>query len=272
LRRWSSGHPSVTVLLVASLTGAFVAQWILETFPPDQLAQSDWLKSWLALDGAKVVSGDWWQFLTYGLLHAGPLHLLANLLLLYFAGRELEPIIGPRQTAGIFFIGQFVGAAAQLLVLPGPLVGVSAGVAALVCALATTLPELEVDGHVFLVVPLKLRAKTIGLGLALASVIWWFTLAAASAGPAAAFTGCVLGWFYARRLGFGRPFWFQRLLYERRQREARLARMPAEQFMAEEIDPILEKIGRTGLASLTRSERTLLERGREKIAGKAARK
>jgi hypothetical protein len=117
-------------------------------------------------------------------------------------------------------------------------------------------------------VPLRLCAKYFGLGLALISTICWFMNALPGVGPAAVFTGCVVGWFATRRLGFGRPFWFQRMIFDHRQREARLDRMPADQFVAEEIDPILEKIARSGMASLTRAERRILERGREKMAGK----
>jgi hypothetical protein len=44
--------------------------------------------------------------------------------------------------------------------------------------------------------------------------------------------------------------------------------MTAEEFIAQEIDPLLEKISRDGMGSLTRAERKLLAKGREKIAGK----
>lgn len=42
--------------------------------------------------------------------------------------------------------------------------------------------------------------------------------------------------------------------------------MDAEQFIAEEVDPLLEKISRSGLRSLSRRERHTLARGREKLA------
>ena len=45
--------------------------------------------------------------------------------------------------------------------------------------------------------------------------------------------------------------------------------MSPEQFIAEEVDPVLDKISREGIASLTRSERRRLARAREKIAEKA---
>jgi hypothetical protein len=41
--------------------------------------------------------------------------------------------------------------------------------------------------------------------------------------------------------------------------------MSADQFIAEEIDPLLDKISKRGLASLSRRERQLLARAREKM-------
>jgi hypothetical protein len=57
-------------------------------------------------------------------------------------------------------------------------------------------------------------------------------------------------------------------MLERRQREERLDRMSPDQYMTEEIDPTLDKIARDGIRSLTRQERRILERGREKISQK----
>ncbi len=267
-RYWVGGRPSVTVLLVACLTGAFASQWMLTMLDP-VLVDDGWIAAWLAVGSESLSGGKWWQFLTFGFLHDNPLHLLANLLLIYFAGREIEPIIGPRQTLSLFALGQIAGGLAHVLAMPAvPLVGASAGAAALVTAFATALPELEVIGHLFFVVPLKIGAKYFGLGLALISATCWITRSFPLAGPAAAFTGCVVGWIATRRLGFGRPFWFQRMIFDHRQREARLQRMPPEQFMAEEMDPILDKIAQSGMQSLTRAERKILERGRAKMDAK----
>ena len=44
--------------------------------------------------------------------------------------------------------------------------------------------------------------------------------------------------------------------------------MNAEQFIAEEVDPLLDKIARAGLHSLTRRERRTLSLARDKIAEK----
>ena len=49
------------------------------------------------------------------------------------------------------------------------------------------------------------------------------------------------------------------------QRELRIQRMNSDDFVRTEIDPILEKISREGIASLSRAERKVLEVGREKL-------
>jgi hypothetical protein len=77
--------------------------------------------------------------------------------------------------------------------------------------------------------------------------------------------GAIFGWAYVKQLGYGNPLAIQRYIFDRRQRAARLARMNPEQFVALEIDPILEKIAEQGVKSLTRAERKVLEQGREKL-------
>ena len=160
----------------------------------------------------------------------------------------------------------------QILAVPSVSVaGASAGVCAVLIAFTTILPEFEVTMLFFFVIPVRLRAKYVG----------WMVAGTAAALPLlrvmpdvahiAHLGGCVVGWIYARQLGFGNPLWVQRRLVERRQREARLARMDPDQYMVEEIDPILDKISRDGIRSLSRRERRILEQGREKISQKDTR-
>jgi hypothetical protein len=74
-----------------------------------------------------------------------------------------------------------------------------------------------------------------------------------------------MGWLYAHLLGFGHPSFLQRFLARRRTAAERFRHMDTAQFIAEEIDPLLEKISRDGVTSLTRAERRILARAREKI-------
>jgi hypothetical protein len=95
-------------------------------------------------------------------------------------------------------------------------------------------PEFEVVGHLFFVIPLKLRAKFFGMAIAVIGAACWAANIQPMIGPASVLFGSAFGWAYVRQLGFGNPFWWQRRLYERRQRTQRLARMNADQFVAEE--------------------------------------
>ena len=273
-RRWTEGRVTATAVLVAAQVAAYVLQFCLVMHGQDRgFAEDTWLRQWLGLSGDGLARGNYWQFASFILLHSGPFHALANALILYFAGRELEPIVGQRRFTAIFVLGTLLGGLVHWLVLPGvTLLGMSAGVVAVLVAFTTTLPELEVTVNLFFVLPVRLRAKHLAGALVGVCALMWYAGTAPEIGPVAMLAGCAVGWFHARHSGFGNPLFFQRYLFEKRQRAARLERMTPEQFISAEIDPILEKISRLGMRSLTRAERRVLEQGREKIAAKPVRR
>jgi len=272
VRRWPVGRTTATALAVALSAGAYGAQFIVETLFAGQPAHSI-LRDWLALDKGVIQSGEWWKFLSFGLLHADPVHLVANLLLLFLAGRELEPIVGPRHFATIYVAGNILGGLTHWTFMRAqPLVGISAGVAAVIVAYTTILPELEVTFHLLFVLPMRLRAKHLAWVLVATCGVCWWTNTASEIGPAGMIAGALFGWAYVKQLGYGNPLAIQRYIFDRRQRAARLARMSPEQFVTAEIDPILEKIAEHGVNSLTRAERKILEQGRGKLNSKAPQK
>ena len=272
-RRWAEGRVSATAVLVAAQAVAYTLQVCLVMHGQDRGYESAWLQQWLGLSGDGIALGNYWQFASFNLLHSGPFHALANALILYFAGRELEPIIGKQRFTGIFVAGTLLGGLVHWLLLPGvTLLGMSAGVVAVLVAFTTTLPELEVTVNLFFVLPVRLRAKHLAAALVVVCALMWYARTTPEIGPVAMLVGCAAGWFHARHAGFGNPLFFQRYLFEKRQRAARLERMTPDQFISVEIDPILEKISRQGLQSLTRAERKVLEQGREKIAAKPVRR
>ena len=63
------------------------------------------------LSGPDVANGDWWRVITGGFLHAGFLHLLLNMYVLYVAGSILEPGIGTPRFLGIYFVSLIAGLA-----------------------------------------------------------------------------------------------------------------------------------------------------------------
>lgn len=272
IRPWAAGRPSATALLIALSIGAFCAQMATEFFLGDRHGGKDLFFRWLALDGAGIHAGDYWRFFTFPLIHHDPLHLLASMLLLFFAGREVEPIVGARHFTAIFLGGIIVGGLTQWLVMPEfPITGVAAGAVAVFAAYATILPELEVVVHLLFVLPLRLRAKYLALALVGLSAVCWLTFTVPVIGPLGMIVASFYAWVYAQQLGFGNQLSIQRSIFEKRQRVARLERMSPEQFLTTEIDPILEKISAHGMRSLTRAERKILQQGSGKVSGKPAR-
>jgi membrane associated rhomboid family serine protease len=275
--QWSGGRASATTVVVAATAAAASAQWMVALMDRGVLLPPNALQDLLALSLESVNQGRLWQFFSFIFLHAGPLHLIGNLLLLYFAGREVEPILGTRHLLGLYFGGNFLGGIVHVAASANgwvpvdvPLVGISAGVLAVIAAYATILPDLDVRLSLFFVLPVNTRAKYLGIGATLIAAVLWITQAAPSLGPVAMIAGSIFGWSYTKQLGYGAPHALQRYFLRRKQREERLERMPPEQFINEEIDPILEKISQRGMQSLTRAERRILEKGREKIAAKVA--
>ena len=250
-------------LLVLVNVIAFAVQWSVEQFAPGLPTY------YLALSGEGIRHGYYWQFFTYMLLHGGWLHLLVNCVGLYFAGREVETICGPRHLLGMYIAGGIAGGLAQWAVSDGvPMLGASAGVCAVLMAFCTILPEWEITVLLFFVIPIRMRAKWLGRILIGSSILFVATGYAQDVGHIAHLGGAVTGWFYARQLGFGGSLWFLTVMRDRRRIRDRRARMDPEQFISEEIDPILDKISREGIHSLSREERRVLELGRDKIAKK----
>jgi membrane associated rhomboid family serine protease len=223
------------------------------------------------LSEAGVQNAYAWQFFTAIFLHDGVWHLLGNTLVLYLLGRDVESILGQRHFFWLYAAGAIAGELGHLFAMPATtvLLGASGGVAAVLVAYATILPELELTAMVFFVVPLRLKAKHLAYGVVGIGAVLMFVDRYGVLSHSAWLGGCAAGWLYAHLLGFGRPSFLQRALHQRKARSERLLHMDAEQFIAEEVDPLLEKISREGLQSLSRKERRTLARGREKLAGKA---
>ena len=274
-RHWAGRRPSLVTILVAVNVAVFFLQTLGAAFARGQVDY------WFALSSAGIRSGYAWQFLTYMFLHgdpavpaSGPIHLLVNMLTLFFAGREVESIVGQKHLIGIYFGGGLLGGIAQIALSPATthLSGASAGVCATLLAFTTILPEIEITALLFFILPVRLKAKYLALGFVAISVVCIATGSLAGVGHIAHLGGCLVGWLYVKHLGFGHPLRIQRYVFEKRERAARMERMTPEQFISEEIDPLLEKISREGLHSLTRAERKILEKGRSKIATRVERR
>jgi membrane associated rhomboid family serine protease len=260
-RRWTQQSCVVLLTLLGLNIAIFVAQLFLEAYRPG------FIHDYLGISDRGVRDAYTWQFVIAPLLHSGPWHLLGNMLILFVLGRDLETILGQRHFLYLYLAGSFAGELGHLFLMPSNCVlfAASGGVAAVLVAYATILPELELTSTVFFLVPLRLKAKHLACGAFVLALILVLIDRGGTVVHSAYLGGCAAGWLYAHLLGFGRPSILQRVVSQRRAAAERYQQMDAEQFIVEEIDPLLEKISRAGLKSLTRNERRILARGREKI-------
>ena len=263
-QRWTQRSRVVLLALIGLNLAVAVAQLFLDAYQPG------FVREYLALSDHGLRSAYGWQFISAAFLHDGPWHLLGNMFLLYLLGRDVESIIGQRHFLFLYLTGTLAGELGHLFLMPesSALLAASGGPAAVVVAYAAILPELELTSGILFLLPIRLKAKHLAYGAFVLATLGIIFDRTATVAHSSFLGGCIGGWCYAHLLGFGRPSILQRALSQRRAEAERYRAMTAEQFIAEEIDPVLDKISREGIGSLTRAERRLLARAREKMAGK----
>ena len=261
--RWSPPQRVVLFSLIGLNTAIFVLQVFLQVYRPELVAR------YLGLSYRGIDQAYAWQFFSATFLHAGAFSFGASIFALYFLGRDMEAILGQKHFLYLYFAGVVGGELGHLFLMPhaSVLLAASGGVAAIIVAYAIILPELELVACSLLFLgPLKVKAKHLAWAVIGVGVLLMIFVRQGSVSHSAWLGGAATGWLYAHLLGFGRPSFLQRSLSRRRQAGERLRQMSFEEFVSEEIDPVLDKIARSGLGSLTRSERRTLGRVREKLA------
>ena len=115
-RQRTSVGTGLTVVKV--LIGINVAVYVLSVaqsggLSPDQQFLADW-----GLYGPAVANGEWYRLITAAFLHANPIHLLFNMLMLWWFGQALEGALGQARFAGVYFVSALAGSAGALLLTP----------------------------------------------------------------------------------------------------------------------------------------------------------
>ena len=260
-RSWAPPQRIVLYSLLGLNAAAFITQIVLTSW------NRGFVLEYLGLSDRGISDAYAWQFFTAPLLCNNVWHFLANMLVLYFIGRDVEVIIGQRQFLFLYLFGAFSGELGHLFLMPSDCVLFAAGggIAAIFVAYATILPELEMTTLLLFIVPVRLKMRRVAQVALIGAIALLLFDRTGTVGHSAFLGGAVAGWFYAHLLGFGRTSLLVRVLQQRRVKAERLRSMTPDQFVAEEIDPLPEKISRCGLASLSRRERRLLEQARKKM-------
>jgi len=285
--RWSA-----VVTLMTVLTVAFALQCINDVYIHSAVEFQ------LALTPEALQSGFVWQFLTFQFLHVNLWHLLGNLMGLWFIGQFVENILGRSRFLLAYFGAGVLGGLLQcvlMLAFPGhfaPFVfGASAGIMGIFAIFARLLGDSTIRLNFILPVRADVLLWITG-GISL-----FFTLVpsdrAGSTAHAAHLGGLLAGIAWVK-LGWYRDYvllpwegWLRRIrdwnLLRRhriqvvptragkRSDQRSLASHPDEdlstdEFVKSEVDPILDKISKQGIQSLTARERQILEKARDRMA------
>lgn len=193
--------PRMTSALIGVNCVIYALQFLLSFVSPGVLERL------FGLSAEGVLEGRWWEFVTYSFFHAGFVHLLLNMVGLWFGGRLLERAIGPVRLLLLYLFAGVAGGILQLLLVgqTNLLLGASASVCGIIIAFTATFPNAELLVLLFFLIPLRLKAKFLGWALVLTSLLFLVAGWEPWIGHAAHLGGCLAGFLFARLSGFAPP-------------------------------------------------------------------
>ncbi len=208
-----------------------------------------------------------WTIVTYMFLHAGPGHLLFNMLGLYFLGPRLEARLGGRRFLMLYFVSGIAGALLSIVTPFVRIVGASGAVFGVMLGFAYYWPRAVL--YIWGVLPVEARWLVIILtGLSL----WMGFSGGGNIAHFAHLGGFLGGFLYLRWLDYSSParrFKRKAALGTRPhgtsaqtdvQRWRAIERDRLHEVNQAELDRMLDKISSSGVESLTPEERAFLDR------------
>lgn len=195
-----------------------------------------------------------WRVITYQFLHGGVMHLVFNLIVLYFMGPFIERAWGSKAFLKYYLVcgaaGGVVYTGLVLLgVLPvGFMVGASGGIYGLMAAMVIMYPRMKV--LLWGIIPMTMYWLVI-----LAVILSFMNIAAGKnvGGEAAHLTGLAMGFAYVLYKPKFTQFRMQRSKgnWEKKVRQ--------EQNFQQEVDRVLDKVHHEGINSLSHAEKKVLQ-------------
>ncbi len=225
------------------------------------------LAPYLAFAPARILTRPW-TVATYMFVHANFLHLLFNMLGLFFFGPPLEARWGSREFLKYYLICGLGGALLSFVFgLYGAVVGASAAVFGIMLAFALNWPNAPIYFWGIFPIP----AKWLVAILAAMSLFSAFSGARDGVAHLAHLGGFAAGFLY---LKLGDGFRLRLASFKKRTpKQSRLTVIPGgslgsrpkpprrkdDEKLLDEVDRVLDKISASGLASLTAEERRILD-------------
>lgn len=216
-----------------------------------------------------------WTIITYQFIHGDIMHILMNLLILYWFGQMLINFLNKKQILGIYLTGGIAGGLIYLIamtflpVFQGRvslgMVGASASIMAILFAMATLRPSMEVKPIFFPPIQLKYIA------LALLIIDYLGTVQTNAGGAFAHIGGASFGVLYIKQLQQGRDLgkwtYFIGDLFKKRSKtkmkivhKSKTSVGKKFQNQEDKLNHILDKISQSGYGSLTSDEKDFLNK------------
>jgi membrane associated rhomboid family serine protease len=259
---WIKGHPiyGTTLLIIIHCV-------CLVSFSLLMALRYGAPQSALVFNSFAVVNGEVWRLFTYPFVQEPSLWFALEMLMLYWFGKDVEKFVGRKAYFGVY-LALILLPSMFLTILPkslGPqmLAGSSAVHFSIFVAFATIYPHALMFGRIF-------AKHIVYIYLAIFTLIYlaahdWSSLFVFHLSCGIAFCGMKLSGVQG-----GFDWWNEqrtKAQWKKMERK-RQVQVAQETEVNESIDPILEKISKQGMNSLTDSEKRTLERARSALLKK----
>lgn len=228
-----------------------------------------------------------WSIITYMFMHQDFIHLIFNLLALYWFGKIFISYFNQRQLLGLYILGGLGGAFSYIFaynfipyfekdILVSYLVGASASVMAIIFALVRYIPNKEIN--LALIGPVKL--KYLGISMLVLDIIG--TTSTNAGGCIAHIGGASVGFLFSnlyisdrditsyinRVINFINNFWNRQIKHKpkftvytntnKSNKQWNMGNSKTKREDNDEINRILDKIKKTGYTNLSEEEKKRL--------------
>lgn len=268
--RYSKGN--IVEKLIYINIAVFILTLLISVIQGLYEGQVNWLVKWFSLDDdVNSLLKKPWSIISYGFLHADFLHILMNLLVLYFIGNLFIEYFTQKQLLSFYFLGTFFGGIFYIFsqnyfpLFEGRsslLVGASAGISAIFIGITTYMPNYQ------------LKLRFIGFVKLWYLAAFWIALdvlgliGGNAGGHFAHLGGALFGYIYVANYSNKSINLFQKIASIFTQKKSPLKTVyksnekrkatETTDFNQKQIDDILDKISKSGYDTLTKQEKEFL--------------
>lgn len=270
--RYKSGN-IVEKLIYINIT-IFILTLLMNVLQGLYKGEMNWIVEWFSLENSfDVFLTKPWSIVSYGFLHGGFIHILFNLITLYFVGNLFIDYFTQKQLLNFYLLGTIFGGIVFMFsqnyfpLFEGKstvLVGASAGISAIFVGIATYIPNYQLKFRFVGFVKLwHLAAIWLALDV--------LGLAGGNAGGHFSHLGgSIFGFLYVTQASNKEIKIFDGILsffktkksplktVHKTQKTRQTTTQNSNDYNQKQIDAILDKISKSGYDTLTKSEKEFL--------------